>query len=130
MSNDEKRLEVGLDERDAPALEEKAADPSTTAPLEQVGTEKELEALGNEKDANVLTRKITTVSTAESSDDGMGKGYGSGGRISKKTWSERLNPLKYRKIPSIPKERAVSREYGASLWSVLTFSWITPIMTV
>lgn len=120
MSNDKKRVEANLEEKDARTLE----------PLEHVEMEKELETLGDGKEANVLTRKTTTISTAESSDDGMGKAAGEATKPPRKTWSEKLNPLKYRKIPPVPKERIVSREHGASLWSKLTFQWITPIMTV
>jgi ATP-binding cassette subfamily C (CFTR/MRP) protein 1 len=42
---------------------------------------------------------------------------------------KRWNPLK-RKPPPIPKTRGVSREYTASFWSMLTFQWVTPIMSV
>ena len=46
----------------------------------------------------------------------------------KKPWYKSLNPLKSRTKPPIPKERIVSREYGASFWSLLTFQWMAPIM--
>ena len=46
----------------------------------------------------------------------------------KATWSEKLNPLKRGKIPPIPKERVVSREYNAGFFSMLTFQWINPLM--
>jgi ATP-binding cassette subfamily C (CFTR/MRP) protein 1 len=42
---------------------------------------------------------------------------------------KRWNPLK-RKPPPIPEIRGVSREYTANFWSMLTFQWVTPIMTV
>jgi len=43
--------------------------------------------------------------------------------------SKRLNPLK-RNPPPIPEERIVSKEYGANFFSMLSFHWISPIMTV
>lgn len=46
-----------------------------------------------------------------------------------KPWYQRLNPVKQKKIP-VPKERTVSREYGASFLSLLTFQWMAPIMKV
>jgi ATP-binding cassette subfamily C (CFTR/MRP) protein 1 len=127
MTNDDKDFEAGLNEKDAAAVEVKVGGPLATASLELVGTVKELDTLGDRKDATALTRKITSVSMAESSDDGLGKGTSPADK-GKKTWT--LNPLKHRKIPPVPKERIVSREYGASWWSRLTFQWITPIMTV
>ncbi|GAB7349652.1 hypothetical protein MBLNU459_g0328t1 [Dothideomycetes sp. NU459] len=48
----------------------------------------------------------------------------------KRSWSERLNPLKQRTKPPIPEQRQVSREYNASFWSLLTFQWMAPIMNV
>lgn len=47
----------------------------------------------------------------------------------KKPWYKRLNPLKRSTPPPIPKERIVSREYGASFLSLLTFQWMAPIMS-
>ncbi|KAG7002238.1 multidrug resistance protein fer6 [Physcia stellaris] len=45
-----------------------------------------------------------------------------------KPWYKSLNPMKSRSKPPVPKERIVSREYGASFWSMLTFQWMAPIM--
>ncbi|KAI9809799.1 MAG: hypothetical protein M1825_000232 [Sarcosagium campestre] len=45
-------------------------------------------------------------------------------------WSRRLNPFKSRTTPPVPDEREVSREYGASFWSLLTFQWMAPVMRV
>lgn len=48
----------------------------------------------------------------------------------KRTWGEKINPLKRKKLPPVPKERIYSREYTAGFFSKLTFQWIAPIMTV
>lgn len=45
-------------------------------------------------------------------------------------WYKKLNPLRWGEIPQIPEERIVSRESQAGFWSQLTFSWMTPLMTV
>lgn len=50
------------------------------------------------------------------------------GKDTRSRWI-RWNPLK-RKPPPIPKVRGESREYTASFWSMLTFQWVTPIMSV
>jgi len=42
---------------------------------------------------------------------------------------DRWDPMKI-KPPPIPKVRGVSREYTAGLWSILTWQWVTPLMTV
>ncbi|SLM36235.1 abc transporter [Lasallia pustulata] len=46
----------------------------------------------------------------------------------KKPWYRNLNPLKWGKEPPVPKERIVSREYGANFFSMLTFQWMAPLM--
>ncbi|TKA35153.1 hypothetical protein B0A54_13948 [Friedmanniomyces endolithicus] len=48
----------------------------------------------------------------------------------KQTWSEKLNPLKRKKLPPIPESRAVSREYGAGFFNKLYFQWMAPLMSV
>jgi len=48
----------------------------------------------------------------------------------KQTWSEKLNPLKRKHKPPIPRERGVCPEYNANFWSLLTFQWMAPLMHV
>ncbi|KAI9751310.1 MAG: hypothetical protein M4579_006126 [Chaenotheca gracillima] len=43
-------------------------------------------------------------------------------------WYKKLNPLRRGKVPPVPEERTVSPEYTASWWSVLTFTWMGPLM--
>ena len=42
---------------------------------------------------------------------------------------KRMNPLKRRRKPPVPKERTISREYGAGFLSLLTFQWMAPLMS-
>ncbi len=37
---------------------------------------------------------------------------------------------KRRKVSSIPTEPAVSKEFGAGVWSKLFFVWMSPLMSV
>ena len=48
----------------------------------------------------------------------------------KKPWYKRLNPLKRSVKPPVPRERTVSREYTAGFFSMLTFQWMSPLMSV
>lgn len=45
-------------------------------------------------------------------------------------WYRKLNPLRWGGVPPVPTEKIVSREYGASFLSKLTFQWMAPLMTV
>jgi hypothetical protein len=47
-----------------------------------------------------------------------------------KPWYDKLNPFKRGEASAVPAERTISREYGASLLSRLTFHWMAPIMKV
>jgi ATP-binding cassette subfamily C (CFTR/MRP) protein 1 len=44
--------------------------------------------------------------------------------------ARRFNPLRWQKVPPVPKERIVSREYGANFFSVVSFQWMAPLMHV
>ncbi|KAI3098250.1 hypothetical protein CBS147333_9109 [Penicillium roqueforti] len=48
----------------------------------------------------------------------------------KKKWYRRLNPLRLQKTPPVPTERSVSREHGASFFSIISFQWMSPLMKV
>lgn len=45
-------------------------------------------------------------------------------------WYRKLNPLRLRSIPPVPTERQVSKEYGAGFFSIVTFQWMSSMMTV
>jgi ATP-binding cassette subfamily C (CFTR/MRP) protein 1 len=47
-----------------------------------------------------------------------------------RSWLTRLNPLKRSRKPPVPEHRAVSPEYRAGFFSLLTFEWMSPIMFV
>ncbi|EAW25211.1 ATP-binding cassette transporter YOR1 [Aspergillus fischeri NRRL 181] len=42
----------------------------------------------------------------------------------------KLNPLRLQKVPPVPSERQVTREYGANILSRIFFEWMTPFMKV
>ncbi|KAH8908657.1 P-loop containing nucleoside triphosphate hydrolase protein [Coniochaeta sp. PMI_546] len=46
-----------------------------------------------------------------------------------KPWYKTPNPLRWGKIPPIPKERKVCPEYNAGFFSLLFFQWMAPLMT-
>ncbi|OJD13223.1 hypothetical protein AJ78_06297 [Emergomyces pasteurianus Ep9510] len=47
----------------------------------------------------------------------------------RRRWYQRLNPFRWRQIPPVPKERTVSKEYGAGYLSLITFQWMSSLMT-
>lgn len=118
-----------------------SAEPVATEPLQYVASESEVSSSGldsekrgesgkhedfephekieSEQDVvrTTTTATMTSTLTIESAKDRVNE---------KKPWYKRLNPLKRSKKPPIPKERIVSREYGASFLSLLTFQCKPP----
>lgn len=50
--------------------------------------------------------------------------------LKQKPWYKTPNPLKWGTIPAVPTERTVSREVTAGFFSLLTFQWMAPVMSV
>ncbi|KAK4540267.1 hypothetical protein LTR36_009672 [Oleoguttula mirabilis] len=48
----------------------------------------------------------------------------------KQTWGEKINPLKSKNLPPVPDVRQPSREWTAGFFSLLTFQWMAPLMSV
>jgi len=47
-----------------------------------------------------------------------------------KPWYKQPNPMRWGKIPPVPKEREVCREHNANFFSSLIFEWMSPLMMV
>ena len=99
-----------------------------TQPLQYVGSDSDISSSDQEKKETrpnvnrTLTTTTTTSSmTAETRDAEPQK---------KHPWYKRLNPLKRSIKPPVPKERRISREYGAPFLSLLTFQWMAPLMSM
>lgn len=45
-----------------------------------------------------------------------------------KAWYKKINPLKWGSVPPVPETRTPSKEYTASLFSLIYFQWMAPIM--
>lgn len=102
-----------------------SAEPVATEPLQYIRSESDLSSSHHELEKEHrpdLDRTVTaTTTTSTLSVESQPK--------EKKPWHKRLNPLKRSIKPPIPKERNVSREYGASFLSLLTFQWMAPLMS-
>ena len=124
-------LEQGLaQDRNAEAELAHRDEPVASEPLQYVGTKKELEMLGPEYGEKKLIRQISTVSTSMSVTTNGEKQDAKDVAVQKSPWYHKVNPFRIGKIPPIPEERRISREYGANFFSLLLFQWINPIMTV
>ena len=115
------------------------AEPVATESLRYVTSDSESSTSGNENKEYhgkkgqeegvepTTTRTLTTTTTINST---LTVESATAGPKQRGAWYKRLNPLKRSTKPPVPKERRVSREYGASFLSLLTFQWMAPIMSV
>jgi ATP-binding cassette subfamily C (CFTR/MRP) protein 1 len=104
-------------------------------PLQYLSSESETSLADAERKrlGKLPATKIKSAVSSNSEGDGSGEDSiqtATVGEAKGKKWYKRLNPLKRSKKPPVPKERTVSREYGASFFSLLTFHWMAPLMTV
>ena len=74
------------------------------------------------------SNRTQTTTTSVATDDAIADAQPQVPR--KRTWGEKLNPLKRKQVPPAPPERKPSREKAAGFFSKLTFQWIAPLMSV
>ena len=106
----------------------KEYEPIKTEPV-ATGAEKDLEAgLDRRSSRGNLSRLQSRSSgyTDASSDITDTKSS----TIGKRRWYKKVNPLKWGPKPPVPKTREVCPEYNAGWFSLLTFQWMAPLMTV
>ena len=103
------------------------SEPVATDPLQYMGSDSELSSSDQEKKETRpdVNRTLTTTTTTSS----FTVESGSTEPQKKKSWYQRLNPLKRSIEPPVPNERQISREHGASFLSLLTFQWMAPLMS-
>ncbi|KAL8723177.1 MAG: hypothetical protein Q9181_007335 [Wetmoreana brouardii] len=103
------------------------SEPVATEPLQTVvSTSASSSDTTEKKERPLADRTLTTTTTRSSVADQLTPAE----PPERKPWYRRLNPLKRRIPPPIPKERVVSHEYKAGLFSRLTWQWMAPIMHV
>ncbi|KAF2405484.1 ABC multidrug transporter-like protein [Trichodelitschia bisporula] len=121
VDNDEKRVDPATAPTNAASHVD--APPQTTA---RRGSASEDDGdIDYEKHAHPERKDgLTGVMTDISSLDAEPIDMPTSGKQKKKSW----NPLK-RNPPPVPTERGVSREYTANFFSLLTFQWVTPLMS-
>lgn len=105
-------------------LEKEAVEDSSSS---QDGDEKDRKDISNRRtvertQSNWTTATGTSIATEDAQHD-------ADAAPRKRTWGQKLNPLKRKTSPPVPTEREVSREYNAGFFSMLTFQWMAPLMT-
>ncbi|KAL8745735.1 MAG: hypothetical protein Q9190_002174 [Brigantiaea leucoxantha] len=125
VENGRQEKEYGSTDPVGAAESTNTSEPFTTEPLQAVVS---TSTDSDEKERPTTQRVLTTATTKSTfTNDSTPSLVLTAPR---KPWYRSLNPLKRRTLPPVPKERIVSREYGASFFSKATFQWMAPVMHV
>lgn len=106
------------------------ADDDGSAPLDESAAEKQqIRKVDDDRHVEVTrgnglakTKSYATETSVSTATEAEAQGP--------RTWRGWVNPLRWGRIPEVPRERIVSMEYRASFLSRMTFEWMTPLMTV
>jgi hypothetical protein len=127
-SIDEKEKEWRLGDPQVSATAPKEYEPIKTEPV-TTGAEKDIEAgLETRSSRGNLSRLQSRSSGYSDATSDITDAKSS--TIGKKKWYKKANPLKWGPKPPVPKTREVSPEYKAGWFSLITFQWMAPLMTV
>ena len=119
-----------------------ATDPVTTTTLENLATESQATLrpesqqqedkvkYQEDSDGDVTPYRTSTSATTTSDMSVTSADTIQTAPLKVKPWYKRLNPLKRSTKPPFAKERATSREYQAGFFSLLTFQWMAPLMSL
>lgn len=101
--------------------------PVAPEPRQYASSESDLSMADPEMQATPEATKIVTQTTTTSSltvESWTPQSEGA------RPWHKRLNPFKSRGTFPVPKQRTISKEYGAGFLSRLSFQWMAPLMKV
>ena len=109
------------------------SEPVAIEPLQYVGSESDLgggDSTSEGEKEKDLGHEFDQLQTATTNASALTTETRSAIQPPRKPWYKKWNPLRWGKLPPIPKERTVSPEYTAGFLSLLTFQWMQPLMTV
>ncbi|KAI9730944.1 MAG: hypothetical protein M1818_008019 [Claussenomyces sp. TS43310] len=113
--------EATTHEEPVATVEEKGLTAASDSPSRASSSESQVDEGQGEKNAELTaTKSYATSASAPDSLAGPPQG---------KTWYDRINPGKWGAVTPVPEEKSVSREFGASFLSLLTFQWMAPLMS-
>lgn len=127
-SFDEKEKEYRLGDPQAAVEDTREYEPIKAEP-HAAAYEKDLEANVEKRNTKGDLSRLqsgTSALSEVSSETSDVKSSASG----KKKWYNRANPLRWGRKPPVPETRGVCPEYHASWFSLITFQWMAPLMTV
>jgi ATP-binding cassette, subfamily C (CFTR/MRP), member 1 len=113
LENNTGREELDLEKRDEPQ--------------QYLEVPRDLRTVGRSKSEDGTLEKVVSTATTRTEASAITEKTVA---QSKQPWHRRWNPLRRGKVPPVPEERGVSREYHASFLSLVTFQWINPMMLV
>ncbi|RVX68489.1 hypothetical protein B0A52_07913 [Exophiala mesophila] len=110
-------------------VEEKDLEKTQDGPSRNLEVPQDLRNIGRGKSTD-STRLARIESTATSVTEASHAGLPKPAQKRPLPWYHKINPLKYGDPAPLPEERSVCPEYNAGFFSLLTFQWMNPLMTV
>ncbi|MBE3049889.1 hypothetical protein IMZ48_46810 [Candidatus Bathyarchaeota archaeon] len=97
---------------------------------EDVGENIEKEPLKTAAESAVRDTELNRTTTTATDASATTQATAAASKKTPKKWYQRLNPLRWGATPSVPAERKPSPESTAGFFSLLSFSWMSALMTV
>ena len=116
------------DPADGPGDYGVAVDTKETEEIEAFDKESDQDD-GEDIDDDEKKKPDLNLTKSAATDASSMKEVTAGDLVKKSRWNK-VNPLRWGKVPPIPDEKITSKEYNAGFFSLLTFQWMSSLMTV
>lgn len=129
LDENQKEKEFGLVDPQAAVEDPTEAEPRDDPRYEPIKTEKSTKDLEANTDKQSTRGSLQRMQSGSSAFTDVSEESDAKSSIRRKKWY-RTNPLKWGPVPPVPKQREVSPEYTAGVFSRLTWQWMQPLMNV
>jgi ATP-binding cassette subfamily C (CFTR/MRP) protein 1 len=129
LDENEKEKEFGLVDPHAAVEKPTEDEPQEDPRYEPIRTEKGEKGIEATGDGHGSRGALSRTQSGASAFTDVSEDSEAKSSLRQRKWY-RTNPLKWGPKPPVPKTREISPEYNASLFSLLTWQWMQPLMNV
>ncbi|KAH3916024.1 hypothetical protein HBH56_067840 [Parastagonospora nodorum] len=129
LDENEKEKEFGLVDPQAAVQDPTDEESRDDARYEPIKTEKGIKDLEKNSDSHSKRGDLSRTQSGTSAYTDISDDSDAKSSLKRRKWYK-TNPLKWGPVPPVPKTREVSPEYTASIFSLLTWQWMQPLMNV
>jgi ATP-binding cassette subfamily C (CFTR/MRP) protein 1 len=129
LDENEKEKEFGLVDPQVAVQDPTDEESRDDARYEPIKTEKGIKDLEKNADSHSKRGDLSRTQSGTSAYTDISDDSDAKSSLKRRKWYK-TNPLKWGPVPPVPKTREVSPEYTASIFSLLTWQWMQPLMNV